>query len=41
MLKEVIDRFGVTQDEALKEILLFGKKTEEKVERSIALLEVT
>ena len=39
VLEGVREEFGVTRYEALEEILLFRKKTEEKVERSIALLE--
>ena len=40
VLKEVRERFGITREEALEEILLFRKKTEEKVKRTIALLEM-
>ena len=38
VLEGVREQFGVTREEALEEILLFREKTEEKVERSIALL---
>ena len=39
VLEGVREQFGVTQDEVLEEILLFRRRTQEKVERSIALLE--
>ena len=39
VLEDVRERFGVTREDALEEILLFKEKTEEKVERSIELLE--
>ena len=39
VLEEVREQFVVTHGQALEEILLFRGKTEEKVERSIALLE--
>ena len=35
---EEVREFGVTREEALEEILLLREKTEEKVERNIALL---
>ena len=34
------EQFGVTREEVLGEILLFRERTEEKVERSIVLLEM-
>ena len=37
-VEEEREWFGVTRDEELEEILLFGEKTAEKEERSIALL---
>ena len=39
VLEGVREWFGVTREEVLEEILLFRGRTEEKVERSIALLE--
>ena len=39
VLEEMREQFGVIQEEALEVILLFTEKTEEKVERSITLLE--
>ena len=38
VLEEVRERIGVTREDALEEILLYRKKTEEKVEISIPLL---
>ena len=39
VLEGVREQFGVTREEALEEMLLFREETEEKVERSVALLE--
>ena len=39
VLYRVREQFGVTGEEVLEEILLFRVRTEEKVERSIVLLE--
>ena len=39
VLEGVREQFGATREEVLEEILLFRKRIEEKVERSIALLE--
>ena len=39
VLERVREQFGVTREEVLEEILLFRGRTQEKVERSIALLE--
>ena len=39
VLEVVREQFRVTQEEVLEEILLFRGRTQEKVERSIALLE--
>ena len=39
VLENVRKRFGVTREDALEEILLFREKTEEKVERSIGMVE--
>ena len=39
VLEGVREQFGVTREEVLEEILLFRGRTQEKVERSIALLE--
>ena len=39
VLEGVREQFGVTWEEVLEEILLFRGRTQEKMERSIALLE--
>ena len=39
VLEGVREQFGVTREEVLEEILLFRGRTQEKMERSIALLE--
>ena len=39
VLEDVIQWFRVTRNDALEEILLFREKTEDKVKRSIGLLE--
>ena len=40
VLEGVREQFGVTWEEVLEEILLFRGRTQEKADRSIALLEM-